>query len=468
MAELVRGLLLRTPYEAEMLASADQVLARAQRQPVVDAVLLDVAVTESALALIGNLRRVQPFLRIIALSSGGDLNRVVRAVHLGADSCFSKSLGPTALEAALDECLAPSMNTILPQEKPGDVEELEDGRFFVAASPSMRKLRAQIDQVAKIDVPVFCLGESGTGKEVIARLVHRLSSRANRPFLKVNCAAVPLELLESELFGHERGAFTGAIRSKPGKFELANNGTLFLDEIAEMPTALQAKLLHVLQDQEFTRLGGCNRVRVNVRVVAATNVNIDEAIAERRFREDLYYRLGAFVFSIPPLRMRKEDIPVMLKRYLQSYARWLNLPERPVSRELWHRCLLHEWRGNVRELENFAKRYLILGEGAVSFGPRPAVERPVDADSEARTDLKDHVRELRKSAEVTAIARALDATNWNRKEAARILNISYKSLLSKIRQHGLDKPARNVTLHDYDASGALLGYASGLRMASGK
>lgn len=378
--------------------------------------------------------------------------------------------GTDKMEDVLNECLPRSMGGILPPEQPGDVEELDGGGFFVMASPAMRKLRMQIEPVAKIDVPVFCLGESGTGKEVVARLVHSLSRRAHRPFLKVNCAAVPAELLESELFGHERGAFTGAVRSKPGKFELAHTGTLFLDEIAEMPPALQAKLLHVLQDQEFTRLGGCSRVKVNVRVIAATNVNITEAIANKTFREDLYYRLGAFVFSIPPLRDRKEDIPVLLQRYLKFYAERLNLPERTLSGELWQRCARHKWRGNVRELENFAKRYLILGEAAATaFVTEVAAETAPAADSDyAVPDLKTHVRGLRNGAEVVAIARALETTNWNRKEAARILNISYKSMLLKIRQHGLNKPVRKVMLHDYDVNGALLGYAAGYHSAPGK
>ncbi len=470
MAGLTRILLDLAVYDVEILSSAKRVLVRAQQEPRPDAVLLDMGTLETeGLQLIADLRRARPFMKIVVLSSGGDLNRVVRAVHLGADGCIRKSLDPAALTAALRECLPPAPASPLHPEQPGDVEELDGGGFFVMASAAMRRLRAQLDQVAKIDVSVFCLGESGTGKEVIARQIHRLSNRARRPFLKVNCAAMPFELLESELFGHERGAFTGAVRAKPGKFELANNGTLFLDEIAEMPPALQAKLLHVLQDQEFTRLGGCSRVKVDVRVIAATNVNITEALANKKFREDLYYRLSAFVFSIPPLRERKEDMPVLLRRYLKFYSDRLGLPERELSSELWKRCLYYGWPGNVRELENFAKRYLLLGEGAVNFASEPAqtaaagLGNPTD---EARTDIKTHARGQRNDVEVSVIARALETTNWNRKEAARILNISYKSLLSKIRQHGIDKPTRNPSLRDYDAAGALLGYANEYMTAS--
>jgi DNA-binding NtrC family response regulator len=244
-----------------------------------------------------------------------------------------------------------------------------------------------------------------------------------------------------------------------------------LDEIAEMPPALQAKLLHVLQDQEFTRLGGCSRVKVDVRVIAATNVNVVEALANKRFREDLYYRLSAFVFSLPPLRERKEDMPVLLRRYLRFYADRLGLPERAPSVELWQRCLDYGWPGNVRELENFAKRYLLLGEGSVHFSSAPGrtVTRSLGPqNSEGPTDLKTHVRGLRDGAEVSAIAQALETTNWNRKEAARILNVSYKTLLSKIRLHGMDKPTENATLRDFDATGAHLDYASEFMAASGK
>jgi transcriptional regulator with PAS, ATPase and Fis domain len=322
----------------------------------------------------------------------------------------------------------------------------------------MRKLRADLERVAGIDVPVLCLGESGTGKEVAARWLHRFSPRASQAFLKVNCAAVPAELLESELFGYERGAFTGAVRSKPGKFELCHNGTLFLDEIAEMPAALQAKLLHVIQDQEFVRLGGCHRVKVSVRVIAATNVKIRQALADKRFREDLYYRLSVFVFEIPPLRERAEDIPILLRRYLAQHARALGLPERALSHELWQRCLRYEWPGNVRQLENFVKRYLLMGEEAADLDRAdglPEFGTVIIRESDAPPDLRAHIRGMRDGAEASAISKALTQTRWNRKAAADLLNISYKSLLLKIRQHGLDRRAKTSNGRAAGAPGPL-------------
>jgi transcriptional regulator with GAF, ATPase, and Fis domain len=285
---------------------------------------------------------------------------------------------------------------------------------------------------------------------VLARLIHKLSPRAHRTFLKVNCAAVPGDLLESELFGYEAGAFTGATHAKPGKFELCNKGTILLDEIGEMPALLQAKLLHVLQDQTFSRLGSRTVVKVDVRILAATNIDIPEALANKRLREDLYYRLNAFTMSLPPLRDRKEEIPILLKHFMsrmsESYAR----SPLPLSPPLMEACLKHSWPGNLRELSNFIKRYLVLGDevlAASELQPRPdggvgmhvdTLGRAAVAQSESNTGgLKSLSRTAKDEAEAEAIARALEETNWNRKQAAVLLQISYKALLYKIRQYGI-------------------------------
>ena len=442
-------LLDQEAYAVEILRTGDSALRRLDRAPSPDAVLLNMGATEIGLDCIGKLRSAKPFLKIIALMPNNEAEQVVSAVRMGANVCAWKPCDGQTLHRTIEKCL--KTNGVVPvSERLGDVEDLPDGGFFVMASPQMRSLRAQVDQVARVDVPVLVLGESGTGKEVIARLVHRLSRRSKRTFLKVNCAAVPGELLESELFGYERGAFTGAVRSKPGTFEACNHGTLFLDEIAEMPPALQAKLLHVLQDQEFSRLGSCARIKVNVRIVAATNVSVREAIEEKTFRGDLYYRLSAFVFSIPPLRERPEDIPVLLGRYMSHYAKQLGLPARPISNQLLDSCLRHNWPGNVRELENFAKRYLIGGEEGFSLSPY-GLAIPV-RKSAGPEDLKSHVRHVRDNAEASVISSALEQTNWNRKEAAKLLNISYKSMLSKIRQYSLDRVS-GKQLDEYDFGG---------------
>jgi transcriptional regulator with PAS, ATPase and Fis domain len=261
----------------------------------------------------------------------------------------------------------------------------------------------------------------------------------------VNCAAVPSDLLESELFGYEAGAFTGANHAKPGKFELCNKGTILLDEIGEMPPGLQAKLLHVLQDQQFSRLGSRSMIKVDVRILAATNINIPEALANKRLREDLYYRLNAFTLSVPPLRERKEEIPILLKHFMANMSERYARPPLPLSTELLQACQDYSWPGNLRELNNFVKRYLVLGDEKLaieelspksgSSGAHFDSAAPDNGDSPG--GLKSLARTAKDGAEAEAISKALDETNWNRKQAAVLLKISYKALLYKIRQYGI-------------------------------
>jgi DNA-binding NtrC family response regulator len=371
-----------------------------------------------------------------------DTRKVVQAMRLGAQDYLTKPFQKAELDAVIDQCLGKNQ-----QAYAGEVEELCDDVFFVAASPAMRKIRSQAALVANVDIPVLMLGESGTGKEVLARLVHKLSPRAHRTFLKVNCAAVPADLLESELFGYEAGAFTGATHPKPGKFELCNKGTILLDEIGEMPPSLQAKLLHVLQDQQFSRLGSRSVIKVDVRILAATNINIPEALANKRLREDLYYRLNAFTLSLPPLRERKEEVPILLKHFMSRMAEQYARAPLPLSPTMMNACLEYSWPGNLRELSNFIKRYLILGDeklaiaelnpkNDVNGGQRADVGGKAAADSSVG-GLKSLSRNAKDEAEAAAITQALEQTNWNRKQAAALLKISYKALLYKIRQYGI-------------------------------
>ncbi len=316
----------------------------------------------------------------------------------------------------------------------------QEGRHpVVAASPAMRKVLDQVRQIANLDIPVLLLGESGTGKEVVARLIHNTSCRSHRTFMRVNCAAMPSDLLESELFGHEAGAFTGATRAKPGKFEICQKGTILLDEIGEMPFTPQAKFLHILQDGEFARLGSPFPRRVDVRILAATNINIQEAIAARRFREDLYYRISAFSIYIPPLRARREDIPPLLDQLMHVWAARLGRPTLPISRALLEACLQHSWPGNVRELENFVARYVICGNEdqviaqlRASDGGVGSPRMEPNPDGTPPGDLKSQIRMLKKQAERDAIVRALELTKGSRKEAARMLNISVRALQYKM------------------------------------
>jgi len=331
------------------------------------------------------------------------------------------------------------------------VEHIGEGHSFVCQSRAMREVRCMVDLVAQTNLPVLILGETGAGKEVVVRLIHHVSLRRKRPFLKVNCAALPSELLESELFGYEAGAFTGATKPTAGKFEACHNGTILLDEIAEMPPGPQAKLLQVLQDGEYSRLGSAKPIRVDVRVLAATNVDIMRAIKTRRFREDLYYRLNAFSIQVPPLRERIEDIPVLLQHFIAVQSAALGCEPLAISGEILKACLRYSWAGNVRELENFVKRYLIVRDECkaiahlqperyrTSYSPQTSTS----TFSMKATDLKSLVRGLKEQAERQAILGALELSRGNRKDAARILNISSRALIYKMREYNIDGAKEN-------------------------
>src|SRR5882757_3959663 len=298
MLRYIRTLLEVDDYSVQTASTGEEALQQVEKGLRPDLVLLDLLMPG-----------------IDGLQTLEQLRKVVQAIRLGAQDYLTKPFQKAELTTVIDQCLGKNQ-----QNLPGEVEELYDDVFFVAASPAMRKIRSQAALVANVDIPVLMLGESGTGKEVVARMIHKLSPRAHRTFLKVNCAAVPADLLESELFGYEAGAFTGANHAKPGKFELCNKGTILLDEIGEMPPLLQAKLLHVLQDQQFSRLGSRSVIKVDVSILAATNINIPEALANKRLREDLYYRLNAFTLTIPPLRERREEIPILLNYFMNNMA----------------------------------------------------------------------------------------------------------------------------------------------------
>ena len=344
---------------------------------------------------------------------------------------------------------------------------------LLGSSDQMREVHDLIKRVADTDVTVLIRGESGTGKELVARAVHQGSPRRHRPFVKVNCAALPTELLESELFGFERGAFTGAIQQKPGKFEFANQGTMFLDEISEMQPPVQAKLLQVLQDGEFARLGGREDMHVDVRVIAATNRELEAAVAEAQFREDLYFRLNVVCITLPPLRQRRDEIAALTSLFMERYAEHYNRPQVTLSPETTRLFATYDWPGNVRELENLIKRSIVLGSdesirrdlanaidgrvlrtspipmlqsSTVAVAPaacappaRPAAAPPPPAAPPVLTgSLKDIGRQAAREAERGLIYRTLQQTRWNRREAAEILGISYKALLYKIKEAELD------------------------------
>jgi two-component system, NtrC family, response regulator AtoC len=332
---------------------------------------------------------------------------------------------------------------------------MSDALLGLCSSGKMQPIRDLVAKVAATNTTVLLRGESGVGKEVVARAIHKASPRAARQFLKVNCAALPGDLLESELFGHEKGAFTGAYRQKPGKFEAANDGTLLLDEIGEMPLRLQAKLLHVLQDGEFSRVGGEKVIGTDVRLIAATNRDLEASMRSHQFREDLYYRLNVIEIRIPPLRERREEIPVLVDHFLRKFSAQFGRAV-DVPAETLRAFTEYQWPGNIRELENAVKRIVVLGSARPVHveivghlnGARPTARPGVMAlearpNPEAPISLKDIARQAARDAERVAIKEVLDRVHWNRAKAARLLQISYKALLYKIVQCGL-------VVHDTD------------------
>ena len=435
-------------FDVETVSGGKEAIEKVSAGERPEFIILDVLMPElNGIETLKELLKIDRTLNIIMLSCSNEVGTVVEAIRIGAHDYLTKPFEKSELDAAMLKSRKKKQLVTENQALKEYCDQVTEDLSFLAASPQMVRIRQQILQIAPVDVPVFICGESGVGKEVVARMIHLRSKRRNQPFVKVNCAALPGELLESELFGFEQGAFTGAVRSKPGKFEMANKGTIFLDEIAEMSTHLQAKLLHVLQDHQYSRLGGRHMVDTDVRVLAATNMDVQEAMKTGRFREDLYYRLNVLSILVPPLRKRLVEIPLLFRHFLEKYSEKFGKTPLGPSKYLMDAAVNYPWPGNLRELENFVKRYVILEDDEGSLreliemssarqrtSPReePAIPR--------EQGLKALVRGLKDEAEMEAIADALEKTRWCRKDAAKMLGISYKALLYKMRQFNLDTP----------------------------
>jgi two-component system response regulator AtoC len=323
---------------------------------------------------------------------------------------------------------------------------------LIGQSPKMQEVKRLIERIASTDIPVVVCGESGTGKEVVARLIHARSLRSQKPFLKVDCASIPNELLESELFGFERGSFTGAFSSKPGMFEMADHGTIFLDEISEMPLDIQPKLLQVLQEMQFSRLGAQREIAVDVRFISSTKRPFEALLAEGKFREDLYYRMNVITIQIPPLRERKLDIPDLASHLLRKHAATNKNISLELSDKIMERFQQYEWPGNVRELENTIRHFAATGnmEKAFEQSPFAGAECEIDVEDLSMEEIpvvsiKVAAKQAARQAEHDMILMALRKTNWNRKRAAAMLQISYKAMLYKLKDVGLGKHSQAVT-----------------------
>jgi two-component system, NtrC family, response regulator AtoC len=497
-AAYLRTFLSLRGYEARCYSRGDELLATMKQAEPPDAILLDVMMPGlDGLATLRALKASRPEAQVIMLSGRNQAATIVEAVRLGAADYVVKPDDPEGLgEIALDVAIK---NAIEKNRLVSELSELrqqlsdDEDRAVWGNSEKMRGIAQVIDQVADSDVTVLIRGESGVGKELVARAIHQRSTRRNRPFVKVNCAALPAELLESELFGHERGAFTGAATTRIGKFEQADSGTLMLDEIGEMKPALQAKMLHVLQDAEFTKLGSNKRINVDVRVVAATNRDLEKMMESGDFREDLYYRLKVIELTVPSLRERRDEIATLTDFFVARYSRKYNRPARPISDELRHLFGQYEWPGNIRELENMIKRVVILqdeqlvvreiernmqraaaapavavaaaqlavagagvGAGVIpgsltSIGapslPTAVVEHDTDdpgvetaaAPDETSGSLASVAKAASLKAERAAIEQTLRQVHWNRRKAAQILGVSYKTLLNKIKECAISR-----------------------------
>jgi len=438
-------------YSVELAQDGDEVLSCLESsRSEIAAVLLDIMMpNRDGLDTLREIHRMDPTLPVIIVSGAASTLNVVNAMKTGATDFLCKPVAHDDLRKAVTRALegqgvnfVPPARTIAPAT-----------RTFLGTNPRMQEIHALVGQIGWSEAPVLIQGETGTGKEVIARELHAQSPRARKPFLKLNCAALPSELVESELFGYERGAFTGAFQKKAGMFELADGGTILLDEIGDMDVRLQAKLLQVLQDQEFQRIGGKETIKVDVRVMAATHRDLEKAIAERSFREDLYYRLNVINLVLPPLHERSEDI-VPMAEFLMKKHSVQGVPMPAITMDLKHAMMTYHWPGNVRELENFVRKLLILRDSEMLARElhAKATRKPLRAAAMADghtaaaatvpaasgAPILEQVTKAKQQAETDAILAALNSTRWNRKQAAALLKIDYKALLYKMKKLGVE------------------------------
>jgi DNA-binding NtrC family response regulator len=500
-------LLAAQGYAIEVFNSGTALLDGLRAGSAPNVILLDVLMPDlDGIETLRAIRQARPAAQVIMLSGRQAPQTIVEAVRLGAADYVLKpgdpdGVGEAALEAAIRNALErESLSAEVARLSAQAAEDPQGTQLSWSSGAAMQPVLAMVERVADSDVGVLLRGESGVGKEVIARELHRRSPRRTKPFVKVNCAALPADLLESELFGHERGAFTGAGTTRIGKFEFAQGGTIMLDEIGEMPAALQAKLLHVLQDRELTRLGSNRQIEVDVRVLAATNRDLEAMMRSGTFREDLYYRLQVIELRIPPLRERREEIQSLVEFFLSKYAAVYRRPPVRPTRVLLEALTAYPWPGNIRELENMMKRYVVLQEESLLLGelvrlqqaaaavpqavaapapvaqpvamaagvgvaappappiaappmpmaPPPHAAAPLDPDDEVvddkavdadGVDLQALARNAAMKAEREAIDQALAKFRWNRRKAAAYLKVSYKTLLNKMKECGISEPA---------------------------
>jgi DNA-binding NtrC family response regulator len=455
MRRVLEAMLRREGYDVVTAANGLEALGGMESKGGVHTVITDLKMPGlDGMGLLKRLSADYPDVPVVMITAHGSVESAVEAVKLGAFDYLEKPFE----QEQIRQVVAKAINTYALARRDARPEEPSSlhGRFrLVGQSPAIRQIYAVVEKVANTPSTVLISGESGTGKELIARALHENSSRHAGPFIKINCAAIPKTLMESELFGYDKGAFTGAVGAKPGRFELAHGGTLFLDEIGEIPVEMQVKLLRVLQESEFERVGGIKTIKVDVRLVTATNRDLQQEIIAGTFRDDLFYRLNVVPIHIPPLRERREDIPLLAEHFLAKFNDRLKKQIASIAPEAIERLVAYHWPGNIRELENLMERTVLFCEGPeirVSDLPpevvgasllAPPAGTPtslpaVGADEAVRpASLKEAVRAETERVERELIQRALDETGNNVTQAARKLKISRKSLQTKMKELGL-------------------------------
>jgi two-component system response regulator AtoC len=455
-------------WQLEIVGNVWEAMERVQSGVRPDLLLLDLPQGDAdGLHILRWLRRLRPGLAVILIGHPDDLGKRQDVIRLGARDYLVRPLDKRQLATAIRSHLSSVCGPIELDITSEDVELISEDTFFIGISPVMRKLRDQADSLAEANVPVLILGEGGSGKENAARLIHKLSLRSGFPFMKVNCAALPGDLLERELFGYEWEGATAPVQTKTAKLELARKGTILLDEITEMPMGVQANVMRVLQNKRFMRPGTSAAIEADIRIVASSTRDIERAVSEKRFREDLYHVLSAYTIHVPPLRERKEEVHSLSRHFMHKLARQYGLAPLEFSPAMIEACHAYSWPGNLRELEIFVKRYLMTGDKGQAFETRlpPDLDemagdggsgsprgshRPQPLLSESpysiagQNSLKSLVQSVKSEAEKKAIVAALAQTGGNRRAAADILKVSYRTLLYKIEQYQLRSPNTTV------------------------
>jgi len=435
----LQGVLEDEGYRVGAVGTGSEALGRLAEE-VPDLVLLDIWMPGmDGLEVLAEIKRLRPDLAVVLISGHGTIETAVKATKLGAYDFIEK---PLSLEKTLLTVARAVEHSRLERENRELRQQVERHYQIVGESPAVRELRRQIAVAAPTTGRVLIYGENGVGKELVARAIHALSARREGPFVEVNCAAIPEELIESELFGHEKGAFTGALARRKGKFELANGGTFFLDEIGDMSLKTQSKVLRVLEEQAFERVGGKETLKVDVRVIAASNQDIQELIKQGRFRDDLFYRLNVIPIEVPPLRERKEDILLLVQHFIAVFSAENGKRPKTVSADALPYFLAYDWPGNVRELRNMVERLVIMTPHDV-IGPEdlPPPLRPKEAARPEETSKAKTLREAREAFERAYILAVLRANDWHMTRTAERLGIERSHLYRKLKAYGITPPA---------------------------